>query len=99
MTKHVRFSLRGDAPPTTPDSDSSVRYGILEGETIHETAALSSESSGTTHKLSDVRLLPPSWPTSIVCVGRNYAKHAAELGNEPPAEPIIFLKPLSCLPP
>ncbi len=36
-------------------------------------------------------------PTKIVCVGRNYAEHARELGNEPPGEPIIFLKPPSAL--
>jgi 2-keto-4-pentenoate hydratase/2-oxohepta-3-ene-1,7-dioic acid hydratase in catechol pathway len=37
------------------------------------------------------------WPTKIVCVGRNYAEHARELGNEVPAEPLIFLKPPSSL--
>lgn len=36
-------------------------------------------------------------PTKIVCVGRNYAKHAAEMGNELPSEPLIFLKPPSSL--
>lgn len=36
-------------------------------------------------------------PSKIVCVGRNYAKHAAELGNEVPAEPLIFMKPPSAL--
>ena len=36
-------------------------------------------------------------PSKIVCVGRNYAKHAAELGNEVPAEPLIFLKPPSAV--
>jgi 2-keto-4-pentenoate hydratase/2-oxohepta-3-ene-1,7-dioic acid hydratase in catechol pathway len=36
-------------------------------------------------------------PTKIVAVGRNYAEHAKELGNEPPTEPIIFLKPPSAL--
>jgi len=36
-------------------------------------------------------------PTKIVCVGRNYADHAKELGNEAPAEPILFLKPPSAL--
>lgn len=36
-------------------------------------------------------------PTKIVCVGRNYAKHAAELGNEVPVEPLIFLKPPSAV--
>jgi 2-keto-4-pentenoate hydratase/2-oxohepta-3-ene-1,7-dioic acid hydratase in catechol pathway len=37
------------------------------------------------------------WPTKIVCVGRNYVEHARELGNEVPAEPLIFLKPPSSL--
>jgi 2-keto-4-pentenoate hydratase/2-oxohepta-3-ene-1,7-dioic acid hydratase in catechol pathway len=43
------------------------------------------------------RLLPPCSPTKIVCVGRNYLEHARELGNEPPKEPLIFLKPPSSL--
>ena len=42
-------------------------------------------------------LLAPVTPTKIVCVGRNYADHAKELGNEAPSEPIIFLKPPSAL--
>lgn len=47
--------------------------------------------------LKSVRLLPPCAPTKIVCVGRNYPEHARELGNEVPAEPLIFLKPPSSL--
>jgi 2-keto-4-pentenoate hydratase/2-oxohepta-3-ene-1,7-dioic acid hydratase in catechol pathway len=43
------------------------------------------------------RLLPPCSPTKIVCVGRNYADHAKELGNAVPTEPLIFLKPPSSL--
>jgi len=43
------------------------------------------------------RLLPPCSPSKIVCVGRNYAEHAKELGNEAPAEPLIFFKPPSSL--
>lgn len=39
--------------------------------------------------------LPEKLPSKIVAVGRNYAEHAKELGNEAPAEPIIFLKPPS----
>lgn len=42
-------------------------------------------------------LLVPVLPTKIVCVGRNYADHAKELGNEAPSEPILFLKPPSAL--
>jgi 2-keto-4-pentenoate hydratase/2-oxohepta-3-ene-1,7-dioic acid hydratase in catechol pathway len=44
-----------------------------------------------------VKFLPPMSPTKIVCVGRNYAEHAAELGNEVPKEPLLFLKPPSSL--
>ena len=46
---------------------------------------------------ANAQLLPPATPTKIVAVGRNYAEHAKELGNEPPHEPIIFLKPPSAL--
>jgi 2-keto-4-pentenoate hydratase/2-oxohepta-3-ene-1,7-dioic acid hydratase in catechol pathway len=46
---------------------------------------------------SGAPLLVPCVPTKIVCVGRNYADHAKELGNEAPSEPIIFLKPPSAL--
>ena len=42
-------------------------------------------------------ILPPAVPSKIVCVGRNYAEHAKELGNEAPSEPILFLKPPSAL--
>ena len=41
----------------------------------------------------DVRLLSPILPSKVIGVGRNYADHAAEMGNEVPAEPMIFLKP------
>jgi 2-keto-4-pentenoate hydratase/2-oxohepta-3-ene-1,7-dioic acid hydratase in catechol pathway len=51
----------------------------------------------TNDAIVDAVLLPPAEPTKIVAVGRNYAEHAKELGNEAPAEPIIFLKPPSAL--
>jgi len=47
--------------------------------------------------LAEAALLPPVQPSKIVCVGRNYRDHAAELGNEVPKEPLIFLKPPSSL--
>src|SRR5258706_12815522 len=47
--------------------------------------------------LAQASLLPPVQPSKIVCVGRNYREHAAELGNEVPAEPLIFFKPPSSL--
>lgn len=49
--------------------------------------------TGKKWPLADVRLLAPILPTKIIGIGRNYADHAAELGNEVPAEPLIFLKP------
>ena len=46
------------------------------------------------HQLSDVRLLAPIIPRSkVVGIGRNYAAHAAEMGNDVPDEPLMFLKP------
>ena len=89
MTRLVRFSLNPSAEATTPDGAPDVRYGVLEGDAIRE--------NGATHHLAEVRLLPPCWPSKIVCVGRNYREHASELGNPLPAEPLIFLKPPSSL--
>jgi 2-keto-4-pentenoate hydratase/2-oxohepta-3-ene-1,7-dioic acid hydratase in catechol pathway len=46
------------------------------------------------HRLADVRLLAPVLPRSkVVAIGKNYAAHAAEMGGEPPQEPLMFLKP------
>ena len=47
--------------------------------------------------LTDVKLLAPSEPSKIICVGRNYVEHAKELGNEVPKVPLIFLKPPSAI--
>jgi 2-keto-4-pentenoate hydratase/2-oxohepta-3-ene-1,7-dioic acid hydratase in catechol pathway len=47
--------------------------------------------------LSEARLLAPVTPSKIVCVGRNYRDHAAELGNEVPREPLLFLKAPSAI--
>jgi 2-keto-4-pentenoate hydratase/2-oxohepta-3-ene-1,7-dioic acid hydratase in catechol pathway len=49
--------------------------------------------TGATFPLDDVRLLAPVLPSKVVAVGRNYADHAREMGSEPPAEPVLFLKP------
>jgi 2-keto-4-pentenoate hydratase/2-oxohepta-3-ene-1,7-dioic acid hydratase in catechol pathway len=43
-------------------------------------------------ELDEVKLLAPVTPSKIVCVGRNYREHAAELGNKMPDEPLLFLK-------
>ena len=51
------------------------------------------EVAGPPVPFADVRLLAPVLPSKIIAVGRNYAEHAAELGNDVPNEPMIFLKP------
>ena len=47
--------------------------------------------------LASVELLAPVVPSKIVCIGRNYLEHAAELGNEVPKEPLLFLKATSAV--
>jgi 2-keto-4-pentenoate hydratase/2-oxohepta-3-ene-1,7-dioic acid hydratase in catechol pathway len=82
------------ARPATP------LYGLVEdGQVCELTGAPWGKWSRTAHTwpLADVRLVAPVAPSKIVCVGRNYAAHAAELGNELPKEPMIFLKPPSSI--
>jgi 2-keto-4-pentenoate hydratase/2-oxohepta-3-ene-1,7-dioic acid hydratase in catechol pathway len=72
----------------------------LEGDEVREITGLpwQARSSGSRKwKLDQVRLLAPVEPSKVVCVGRNYAAHAAELGNEIPKEPLLFLKPPSSI--
>src|SRR5216110_4086688 len=90
--KICRYLMRH---PSSSDS-ASPRYGLIEGENVIEISAppWAPWSRGSrSSRLADVRLLAPVEPSKIVCVGRNYAAHAAELGNELPKEPLIFLKP------
>ena len=49
--------------------------------------------TGETVTLGDVLLLAPVLPSKLVCVGKNYAAHAAEWGQTVPEEPLLFLKP------
>jgi len=46
-----------------------------------------------TYDPDEVDILPPCEPTKIVCIGRNYAKHADERGEDVPDRPLLFLKP------
>ena len=73
-------------------------FGVIDGERIDLIVGspfidADLNYSGVVLNLSDVRLLAPVLPSKIVCVGKNYADHAAEMGGEVPAEPVIFLKP------
>jgi 2-keto-4-pentenoate hydratase/2-oxohepta-3-ene-1,7-dioic acid hydratase in catechol pathway len=75
-------------------------YGRLEADIVRE---LSGSPWGgwveghTIWDLKNVRFLAPCEPSKIVGIGRNYAAHAAELGNELPKEPLIFLKAPSAI--
>jgi 2-keto-4-pentenoate hydratase/2-oxohepta-3-ene-1,7-dioic acid hydratase in catechol pathway len=85
---------------TSSQLPASALYGVIEGDIIRDISGppWSSWSQGSrTWPVADVRLLAPVDPGKIVCVGRNYAAHAAELGNEVPKEPLIFLKPPSAI--
>jgi len=62
--------------------------GVLQG-TFFENPL----PSGDELPLDDVRLLAPILPSKVVCLGKNYAAHAAEFGGGVPEEPLVFLKP------
>lgn len=91
--KLVTFSVRNQTP----------RVGILEDDTVVLTASqgslLALMQSGITptrtserYPLETCVIHPPLRPGKILCVGRNYAEHAKELGNAVPDAPLIFLK-------
>lgn len=85
MTRFVRCLVDGEPA-----------YGVLEGEEVaviepHPFAAY--RPTGQRLPVEGLRLLAPIIPSKIVAVGRNYAEHAAELGNAVPSEPLLFLKP------
>ncbi len=79
------------------DLHPAVSSGLIEGDRVREIRSLFDrlEFTGRDWALQDVRLLAPVDPSKVVCVGRNYAEHVSELGNEIPKEPLIFLKPPS----
>lgn len=77
-------------------------YGILEDDSVRP--LIDADAFGTRPRahsnripLSEVTLLAPVTPSKIVCVGRNYVEHAAELGNPMPTEPLLFLKAPSAI--
>ena len=91
--KIYRFLHSGSHAVGVADGDRIVRYS---GEDAMNLGAPTNDSIA----LAEAELLVPVVPPKIVAVGRNYAEHAKELGNEAPSEPIIFLKPpTAVLPP
>jgi 2-keto-4-pentenoate hydratase/2-oxohepta-3-ene-1,7-dioic acid hydratase in catechol pathway len=90
----VRFTPQPDAglgsDPLFGILEDDDQIAIISGDPIYHGI----QKTAAKIELTKVRLLAPVIPRSkIVCVGKNYADHAAEMGSEVPAEPIIFLKP------
>ncbi len=78
--------------------NDGIRYGILDGDEIvvldGDPMFAGYETTGERVRLGDVALLAPVIPRSkVVCVGKNYHDHAAEMGGVAPEEPLLFLKP------
>ena len=77
---------------------SGPAWGLIDGEEVLQlpNGPFGSLVGGASlGRLDDLPLLAPATPSKIVCVGRNYAAHAAEHGADVPTEPLLFLKPPS----
>jgi len=77
-----------------------IAYGLAEaaGVTVYEGSPFVAwEATETLVPWDEVTLLAPVIPSKVVCVGRNYADHATEMGGDVPAEPVIFLKPATAV--
>ncbi len=79
--KIIRFQVQHD-----------IHWGILEGDTVQVIRLPNLEPTGTVFSSQEVQMLVPAEPSKIICVGKNYAAHAAEMGGEVPPEPGLFLK-------
>jgi 2-keto-4-pentenoate hydratase/2-oxohepta-3-ene-1,7-dioic acid hydratase in catechol pathway len=74
------------------DPGQGMLVGALDGDPFGEFRRQEAET-----RITEVKLHAPVLPGKIVCVGRNYAEHASELGNDVPDIPLLFLKPPSSL--
>ena len=77
------------------------RFGIVDGPELvvlkgHPLVA-GYQTTGERIPLKEVKLLAPTIPSKIVCIGKNFADHAAEIGEEITDEPLIFFKPSSAI--
>ena len=89
----VEDAAQDGAAGTVTGADAD---GLVVAELLGHPFGIGDEAirlTGIRYPLADVRLLAPVLPSKVVAIGRNYADHAAELGNEIPDDPIIFLKP------
>lgn len=80
--------------------ENEVFYGVIEGETVRVLTGAPYETvkyDGRSYPLRDVALLAPAEPSKIVAVGKNYSAHAAEMKEGQPEEPLLFIKPNTCV--
>jgi 2-keto-4-pentenoate hydratase/2-oxohepta-3-ene-1,7-dioic acid hydratase in catechol pathway len=96
--KYCRFQQSGQANFGIVESvaGDEVISGIIGDPYATELQELRQQNMSPI-SLAKASLLAPVRPSKIVCIGRNYREHAAELGHEVPKEPLIFLKPPSAL--
>jgi 2-keto-4-pentenoate hydratase/2-oxohepta-3-ene-1,7-dioic acid hydratase in catechol pathway len=88
----ARFSYQGDVLFGVVDGPGEDPADLVIGiATGHPFAPL--QLTGETLPLTQVRLLAPVLPSKVVCIGKNYADHVAEMGGVPPENPVVFLKP------
>lgn len=86
----ARFSLNGEPKFGIVDGPELV---VLKGHPLVQ----GYDTTGDRVALKDVKLLAPSIPSKIVCIGKNYADHVAEMGKEVNPEPTVFFKPSSAI--
>jgi 2-keto-4-pentenoate hydratase/2-oxohepta-3-ene-1,7-dioic acid hydratase in catechol pathway len=90
----MRIARFSDVP------EAPVRYCVVEGDRVRE---MSGDPFGaftlsqTSWALEDIKLHPPCVPKNVIACGANYLDHIREVGIEPPAEPVFFIKPAASL--
>lgn len=89
-----RFTTLGSATPRFGIVENGLVLPLAEGETVE---SFPSPRTAQAIAISEIKFVTPVAPSKIVCVGRNYREHAAELGNKMPDEPLLFLKAPSAL--
>ena len=96
MTSFARVD-NGPAGPAFARIDGDHLVLLRAAPWIDATPIDPNTNTNTKIPLAGARLLAPVAPSKIVCVGRNYRAHAAELGNDVPPEPLLFFKPPSAV--
>ncbi|ARU63009.1 hypothetical protein CBW65_20050 [Tumebacillus avium] len=87
--KYLRFEAEGRE-----------KYGFLDGDKVRELAGhyvRTAVLTGVEYEFAKVKVLSPTVPSKVICIGLNYKAHAEERGKQLPEEPMMFLKPPSSI--